>query len=114
MPLSDEKERAVLLMQEGNARWMGDLTADDRRALTAPARHGWLQQLMQEIDPDGTLPPAEVEFRARQRRREIMARISRLGVEERLRKKAERERQAAAAALGALADAMAEHEHLTA
>jgi hypothetical protein len=103
---SDEKERAILLMQEGNARWMGDLTTDDRRTLTAPARRGWLQQLMREIDPDGTLPPAEVEFRARQKRREIMARISRLGVEERLRKKAERDQQAADVALSELADAM--------
>lgn len=106
MTVSEEKERAVLLMQEGNARWMGDLDADARRDLTAPARRSWLQQLMNEIDPDGTLPPAEVEFRARQKRREIMARISRLGVEERLRKKAERERHAAAAALNELADAM--------
>lgn len=115
--LSEEKERAVLLMQEGNARWMGTLAAPDRAQLTAPARRSWLEQLMREIDPDGTLPPAEVEFRARQRRREIMARISRLGVEERLRKKAEREQAAASAALEDLADAMNElagYEQLTA
>lgn len=112
MPLSDEKERAVLLMQEGNARYLGSLDPDDRRELTAPARQAWLRQLMAEIDPDGTLPPAEVEFKARQRRREIMAGISRLGVEARLRKKAERARQAADDALAALADAAVEHQQL--
>lgn len=103
----EERELATCLLQENNARWMGSLDADDRRELTAPARRAYLERLAQEIDPDGTLPPAEVEFRARQKRREILARISRLGVEARLAKRAQQQRDAADEALAELADTLA-------
>jgi hypothetical protein len=110
----DDQERAVLLLQEGNARWLSGLDADARRDHTAPAREAYLRQLMREIDPDGTLPPAEVAFRAKQARRAALAQISRLGVEARLRNRELREQAAADAALGDLADAMAELDGLQA
>jgi hypothetical protein len=103
----EQRELATCLLQENNARWMGGLDENGRRELTAPARRAYLDQLAREIDPDGTLPPAEIEFRARQKRREILARISRLGVEARLAKKDQRQRDAANAALNELADALA-------
>jgi hypothetical protein len=52
----------------------------DRAARTAPARAAFLARFEREVDPDGTLDPAERERRATEARTAHFARLSALGV----------------------------------
>lgn len=48
----------------------------DRAARTAPARAASIARFEREVDPDGTLPPAERARRAESARKAYMARLS--------------------------------------
>lgn len=47
-------------------RWRGEMrwwTCTDRTAATAPARQAFIAKFEREVDPEGTLPPAELAVR---------------------------------------------------
>lgn len=49
---------------------------EDRSARTAPARQAALERFERQVDPDGTLPPAERRARAVHARKAHMARLA--------------------------------------
>ena len=49
---------------------------DDRAARTAPARQRFMERFEREVDPDGTLAPAERERRAEHARKAYFARLA--------------------------------------
>ena len=55
----------------------------DRSARTAPARRAALQRFERQVDPDGTLAPAERAQRAEQAMRAHMPRLALLSVQAR-------------------------------
>lgn len=59
------------------------LTADGRREATSSAREARWQQLLHEADPDGVLPIAEREERARRLLQAHMSRCALLSVQAR-------------------------------
>jgi hypothetical protein len=69
----DPQDRALIARLAANERW--GRTAD-RTAATAPARQGLRAKFAREIDPDGTLDPAELERRVSQLHRAHMQRLS--------------------------------------
>jgi hypothetical protein len=73
-----------------NERWA---RTDDRAAATAPARSGFDARFEAEIDPDGTLDPAERARRVASKRRAYFARLALLSAQS--RRRAARERSAA-------------------
>jgi hypothetical protein len=66
----------------------------DRQAATAPARAGLDARFAEQVDPDGTLDPAERDKRVRAKRKAHFARLALLSAES--RGKAAVARQAAA------------------
>jgi len=52
----------------------------DRSARTRPARQGFLSRFEKEVDPDGTLPPAERQIRAEHAMRAHMLRLAKRAV----------------------------------
>jgi len=66
----------------------------DRSARTAPARAALLERFEREVDPDGTLDPAERAERAESARRAHYARMALASARSR-RRRAEARRQAA-------------------
>ena len=48
----------------------------DRAARTAPGRRAFLERFEREVDPDGTLPPAERAKRAESARKAYFARLA--------------------------------------
>jgi hypothetical protein len=60
----------------------------DRAARTAPARRAALQRFERQVDPDGTLNPAERRRRAEQAVRAHMAGLALRSAQVRRRKKA--------------------------
>ena len=48
----------------------------DSREITAPARAAFLQRFERDVDPDGTLPPAERARRAEMARKAYFARLA--------------------------------------
>jgi hypothetical protein len=60
----------------------------DRAARTAPARRAALQRFERQVDPDGTLNPAERRRRAEQAMRAHMAGLALRSAQVRRRKKA--------------------------
>jgi len=60
VPARDPVIRSLVAQQAAAERW-GRTT--DRTAATAPARAGLRLKFAREIDPDGTLEPAELERR---------------------------------------------------
>jgi len=73
MPARTPEERS-LIARVGNAeRWA---RVADRTAATEPARKGLRNKFAREVDPDGTLPEAEREYRIEQRYRAHMLRMS--------------------------------------
>jgi hypothetical protein len=59
----------------------------DRTARTAPARRAALQRFERQVDPDGTLKPAERRRRAEQAMRAHMARLALRSAQARRRRK---------------------------
>jgi hypothetical protein len=60
VPARDPEHRAIVARIAAAERW--GRTAD-RTTATAPARAGLRAKFAREVDPDGTLPPAELERR---------------------------------------------------
>lgn len=73
MPAAKPEERALVARIAAAERW-GRCT--DRTAATAPARNGLRAKFAHEIDPDGTLPPDELERRVDDLQRAHMLRMS--------------------------------------
>lgn len=105
---SPEDDLRNLRLRRDSARYLAQLTPEQRRQTTAVARAELQAQLEREADPDGVLTPEELAYRVKHLRRAKMAEISMLGVEARRRKAQERAAAADAAELDALADAMAD------
>ena len=74
-----------------NERWAD---TDDRAAATAPARRGFDARFEAEVDPDGTLDPAERARRVASKRRAYFGRLALLSAQS--RRRAAQERSAAA------------------
>ncbi len=73
MPARDPEDRVLVAQIAAAERW-GRTT--DRTAATAPARAGLRAKYAREIDPDGTLDPAELERRVDSLMRAHMLRMS--------------------------------------
>ena len=74
MPAVSPEDRALIARIAAAERW-GRTT--DRTAATAPACAGLRAKFAREIDPDGTLAPAEVDRRVDQLVHAHMLRMSR-------------------------------------
>jgi hypothetical protein len=74
MPSKDPQDRAVIAQIAAAERWG---RTNDRSAATAPARAGLRAKFAREADPDGALPPDELEKRVDHLYRAHMLRMSR-------------------------------------
>jgi hypothetical protein len=66
-------ERALRARIAAHTRWAH---TDDRQAATRPARDAFLARFEHQVDPEGTLPPAERQRRAESARRAHMLRLA--------------------------------------
>lgn len=73
MPARSAEHRSIAAQIAAADRW-GRTT--DRTAATAPARAGLRAKFAREVDPDGTLPPDELERRVDSLMRAHMLRMS--------------------------------------
>lgn len=67
------QERSLRGQIAAHASWA---RTPDRSARTAPARKALLDKFEQEVDPDGTLPPAERAKRAENARKAYFRRLA--------------------------------------
>jgi len=74
MPLTPNQRRARAQIAN-DVRW-SRVPYPERAAQTAKARATMWQRYLDQVDPEGTLPEAEREARARQARRADMRRMS--------------------------------------
>lgn len=79
--------RTLTAQIAANERWA---RTPDRAAATAPARAGLRAKFAREIDPDGVLPPDELERRVDNLHRAHMARMSLAASKARSAKRARR------------------------
>lgn len=79
-------ERALRARLAAHTKWAG---TSDRTAATQPARDRFLKRFEDEVDPDGTLDPAERAIRAEHARRAYFTRLALKSAKSR-RKKADR------------------------
>jgi hypothetical protein len=66
-----------------NARIAAEISwahTDDRSARTRPAREAFLKRFEREVDPEGTLPPAERRLRADHALRAYMLQLTKLRI----------------------------------
>lgn len=75
MAASNPQDRALIAQIAAAERWG---RCSDRSAATTPAREGRRTKIAQEIDPEGVLPPAELERRVDSLMHAHMLRMSRL------------------------------------
>ncbi len=61
MPPPTPENRVLIAQIAANSRWARE---SDRHAATAAARRAFADRFDREVDPDGTLPPAERALRA--------------------------------------------------
>ncbi len=73
MPSADPHARSLVAQIAAAERWG---RTPDRTAATAPARAGLRDKFARQVDPDGTLAPAEVDMRVDQLVRAHMLRMS--------------------------------------
>lgn len=73
MPARDPEDRVLIATQAALERWG---RTHDRTAATAPARAGLRAKFAREVDPDGTLEPAELDRRVDSLVRAHMLRMS--------------------------------------
>lgn len=99
MPSRSAQDRSLIAQIAAAERW-GRTT--DRTAATAPARAGLRAKFAREVDPTGTLDPAELERRVDQLVRAHMLRMTLAAKTS--RRKAKELTAAAEAAEDALAD----------
>lgn len=70
---STPNERALRARLAAHTSWAN---TPDRTARTAPARAGLMARFEAEVDPDGTLPPAERARRAESARKAYYTRLA--------------------------------------
>lgn len=73
-------ERTLRAKLAAHTRWSRE---DDRMAATAAMRAGSIARFEKQVDPDGTLAPAERAIRAEHARRAHMSRLSMLAAKKR-------------------------------
>lgn len=73
MPSRSPQERALAARIASHASWA---QTKDASARTAPARTAALARFEREVDPDGTLPPAERARRAEHARKAYFLRLA--------------------------------------
>ncbi len=73
MAATHPESRSLVGRIAANTRWS---SCTDRTAATAPARRAFDQRFELQVDPDGTLPPAERAFRAEHARKAHFARLA--------------------------------------
>lgn len=73
MPAADAESRSIVAQIAAAERWG---RTPDRTAATAPARAGLRAKFAREVDPDGSLDPAELERRVDSLMRAHMLRMS--------------------------------------
>lgn len=83
MAAKDPQDRVLLARIAANERWG---RVRDRAAATAAARTGLRAKWAREIDPDGTMPPAELERMLDSRQLAHMQRMSLAAKQARQRK----------------------------
>jgi hypothetical protein len=93
MPTQSAADRSLVAKIAAAERWG---RTSDRAAATAPARAGLRDKFAREIDPGGTLTPAELERRVDQLMHALMMKMSRRASES--RRKARESTKAAVAA----------------
>lgn len=81
------EERAMRARIAADTRWAIE---PDRSKATSPARAGMRRKFELQVDPDGTMPPAEVERRVNSLMRAHMTRMSLAAAKARRAKKAAR------------------------
>lgn len=77
-------ERALRSRSASHVRWSRE---GDRAAATAPARAGLQAKFERQVDPDGTLDPAERAKRAESARKAYYAELTRKSIAARRRRK---------------------------
>lgn len=87
--MSSPTQRSLAAQIAANERW-GRI--NDRAAATAPARQGIRAKFAREVDPDGTMAPAEREKRIDNLVRAKMIRMSLAAAKARAEKKTKRRR----------------------
>lgn len=103
MPSPDPNTRSHSAIVASNTR-MARLDAASRREATAAARAAIEQRFREQADPDGTLPPEEVERRVANLRRAAASRAALAAAKRHRGNAAQRRRQAAAAEWALLAE----------
>ncbi len=73
MPAAVASERVLLASIAAHESWA---QTPDRTARTAPARRALMARFERQVDPDGTLPPAERAIRAEHARKAYFARLA--------------------------------------
>lgn len=73
MPAQTAEHRSIVAQIAAAERWG---RTPDRTAATAPARAGLRAKFAREVDPDGRMPPAELERRVDSLMRVHMLRMS--------------------------------------
>lgn len=73
MAATRAEDRSIVAQIAAAERWG---RTPDRTAATAPARAGLRAKYARQVDPDGTLPPAELERRVDSLMRAHMLRMS--------------------------------------
>ncbi len=66
-------ERVMRAQIAASTRWAKE---PDRAAATVPAREGLRAKFAREVDPEGVLPPEELEYRVNQLYKAHMTRMS--------------------------------------
>lgn len=74
MPSPDPEERSRIARQAALSRW----SKEDPTATAIRAQRGLLAKFEREVDPDGTLTPAERTIRAERARRAHMIKLARV------------------------------------
>lgn len=73
MPSKSPGDRSLVATIAAHESWA---RTADRSARTAPARAALMARFEAEVDPDGTLPPAERARRAESKRKAYFARLA--------------------------------------
>ncbi len=88
MPARTPESRVLVARIAAHERWAREA---DRSAATAKARRALLDRFEREVDPDGTLDPAERAVRAEHARRAFYSRLSLRAAQARSKSRAARQ-----------------------
>jgi len=73
MPAATPSERALIARIAAHERWA---STTDRAAATPPGRKGLIDRFDRQVDPDGTMPPAERARRSASARKAFYSRLA--------------------------------------